>query len=149
MGVKLNLCCGDHILPGWVNCDPRAAELGQGVVEWAWGDHYPLADIVLVSYGFMYLEKLSYMSQLVPIASDGATLIIREDDDRQRKWGNIGQNKRGIGVIKSTSNEDEMAGLMEAAGFRVWRGVPWEYRDVLRGHKTAAKTSYVLTGEGR
>lgn len=150
MSVRVNLCCGDHILPGWLNCDPRH---GLGPIRrWQWGEPVPCgdgrADIVLVAYGWMYAAKGQHPRLLLDIwraLVPGGRLVVKEDDDRIRVWRPIGTT-HFTGRIASTSNEPEMTALMEAAGFLVSRGVPPDLFDELDTHRRARAASYVLTG---
>lgn len=151
MGIKINLCCEKQILDGWINCDERAY-LDDRIVRWQWGEILPCetgkAEIVHVSYGFMYADKELYpalLTQIKRALKRRGRLVIKEDDDRLRVWKKPG-TVHSSGTIKSTSNEDEMKRLLEEAGFRVIDGYLEEDTGILDTHRKARSRSYVLTG---
>ena len=149
MGVKVNLCCGDQVIGGWINCDPRTY-LHSEIHEWWWGDTIPATEveIVYVGYGFIYAEKdnyVEYLTQIKDILEDGGRVVIKEDDDNKRVWRKPGC-VHDTGVIRSTSNKQEMTVLMEEAGFTVEDGFVDEDIEFLHTHLRAWSMSYILTG---
>lgn len=149
--MLINLCCGDQVIDGWLNLDPRTG-LNPRIIEWRWGDRIPVedntADGILVSYGFIYAAKGEYRKHLREcwrVLKPGGQLVVKEDDDRIRVWRAIG-TKHKTGLIKSTSNEPEMYRLMDTVGFQVDATYPPEFEEVLDTHRFARGSSYVLTG---
>jgi hypothetical protein len=148
---KLNLCCGDQILEGWQNLDPRDS-IDSKIIKWQWEDGIPFpkdcADVIYIAYGLMYAEKekyKEYLTQCKEAMTDGAFIIIKEDDDRKRVWKKVGTNHK-TGLISSTSNKPELIDLLSDVGFTVIDGYPVEFESVLNTHRRARKNSYILTG---
>jgi len=150
MDININICSGRHIIEDWLNIDHRSQI--EGVIEWKWGDPLPVEDNsaskMMISYGIMYAPKENYVEHLKDCyraLKSGGLLVIKEDDDRKRVWKPVG-TKHFTGTVRSTSNEPEMKGLMEEAGFTVSDTYPEEFEPLLDNHRSARKNSYILTG---
>lgn len=152
MSYKLNLCCGDQYLEGWINADLRTCKTNDRIIDWKWGDDFGTTnqvDVIYIGYGLMYLEKENYEKELTKcfdVLNVDGVIIIKEDDNRKRIWGKTGTNKHGLGILKSTSNKIEMIEILTKIGFYVFNGYPIEFREILNTHKSAWKNSYILTG---
>lgn len=152
MGIKLNIGCGSQVLPGWVNLDHRP-HIADGITEWSWPDAFPTddesVDIIFVSYFLMYLDFADYgifLDRCKAALSSWGWLIVREDDNRQRVWKEVG-TKHSTGVIRSTTDPEIMGCLMMSARLQVFKGYPlYVQKEIETTHRHAMKSSYILTG---
>ena len=149
MGVRLNIGCGEHLIPGWLNVDIRPLP---DVTVWTFGSRRPPApwgtvEQILLAYVMIYVPKGDYQQRFAEcfrMLRPGGRLTLKEDDNRVRTWRPIG-SKHSTGTILSTSNPDEVAPMLRAVGFEVFNEWPVD-AEILDTHAHAREKSYVLTG---
>lgn len=154
--LLINLGCGDQVLDGWLNLDPRADELGRGVVSWSWSEQIPVspckADMVLTSHVMEYAAEPyeEHLLEIWRVLRPGGIVRMSEQESTRYVWRRIGaRNTRGTGSIVSYPTRDKIVSALTSVGFEVlpevgpgvshspyWRQAcdtrPARYR---RGHK--------------
>jgi hypothetical protein len=121
---KLNIGCGDQIVDGFENLDPRT-ELDPRIKKWEWGTPLPyLNDSVSVAgiqHVLMYCDKALYHPNLLEIRrvlSPAGRFIVKEDNNLKHIWRKEG-TKHNTGTIRSNTNRQELEQILNKAGFEV------------------------------
>lgn len=121
---KVNLGCGEQVIDGWENLDPRV-QLNPKIRQWEWGQPLPFPDnscsIILIQHVLMYCDKEQYVPNLMEIKrvlSPLGKLIIKEDNNEKWIWRKEGTRHR-TGTIRSNTNKAEMEHILNQCGFTV------------------------------
>ncbi len=143
--LKLNLGCGPQVWDGWTCLDPRAEELGQGVIQWDFSKQLPFApnqaDAVFTSHVFAYVDEEKYTEALLEIwrvlRPLGVLRMSEDETDSGYVWRRPGQPARGTGEIKSLPTRSKICGALAAVGFEIHPAGPGvtvsPHKDVLLG----------------
>lgn len=148
MDLNLHLCCGEKVLDGWVNLDPRS-DIDPRITQWTWADPLPavpgMVAAVAVSYGLMFAPRCEYrriLADIHAVLRPGGVFCLREDDADLRVWREPG-TVTGVGTVRSTSTPWEMRSLLEDTGFvRITPIIPAGCLAPFTGHRAANKNSY-------
>ena len=121
-GIKLNLGCKDHILPGWENTDTPDKAVN-GIVPWQWNQKLPHGDgtveLILIQHCTNHCHTEDFESNFAEIKrvlKPGGKVLIKDADDRFYVWRKIGK-RRGGGLIVSTTSEPQIVKILEKTGF--------------------------------
>jgi predicted SAM-dependent methyltransferase len=142
--LKLNLGCGEHVLDGWANLDPRS-DLDASIIKWDFSKPIPFgeckADVALTSHVFNYVQENTYENALLDIwrvLRPGGILRMAEDrTDNGYIWRMPGQRARGTGVIRSLPTKEKIVHALKKVGFEVHDAEPGKtmspHKDILKG----------------
>lgn len=152
--IQVNLGCEDDIMQGWFNLDHHPHN--DSVTMWKLGERIPVADnscsVILIQHVLMYARKEEYtniLKECMRVLRKTGILIIKEDDNRNYIWKQIG-TQHSTGMILSTTNIDEMSLIAIDCGFSVCANTEMlmnRYSFLNRRHKTAKGFHFVLECE--
>lgn len=148
METRLNLGCGDHVLPGWENFD-TASRAKLPVRTWEWNQPLPYSDnsvdAVLVQHSLQHCRPEDYKKnfwEIFRVLKNGGKLLIKEADNRYYVWHRPGVTDRD-GYIASSISKPEAINLVVDIGMTVcedkediikrWGDVINRQRRTLRG----------------
>jgi hypothetical protein len=120
--IKINIGCGRHFLPSWMNLDHRPAS--PDVQAWVFPDPIPCianrAEIVHTSHFLNYVEDFEQLFlDIWRVLRPGGTYRLEEDDqDSGYKWRRIGQ-RHATGRIRAEPTKRAVFDTLERVGFTV------------------------------
>lgn len=120
--MKIYLGCGQHVLEGWENLDPRTG-LDPQIKLWRWNEPLPYpdgsAELVLVQHSLQHCRPEDYDSnfrEAKRVLIPGGRIVVKEADNRYRVWHHPGYEDRD-GMIKSSISEPEAMAILVRNGF--------------------------------